>query len=230
MINFMKVNFINNNCNIVHNGKYNMEYDMKLLDFAIENKIDYAFLRFYQWYPKCLSLGRNQDEKEFNNVNIDIVKRPSGGRALLHDRELTYSFICPIFDDSVVNSYKKISSALILAFKKFDIELEFSRNSKENTSYCMLSPSYADISYQNRKFIGSAQYRKQGYLLQHGSIPYVFNYKELENIFNKKINKDEIISLIEINKNISTRALIDAICCGFKDIFEKKYLFLTLQN
>ena len=65
MINFMNVNFIKDNCNIVNDGNFNMEYDLKMLDFAIENKIDYALVRFYQWYPKCVSLGRNQKEKRY---------------------------------------------------------------------------------------------------------------------------------------------------------------------
>ena len=95
----MKVNFINDNCNIVNSGKVNMQLDCNMLDFAIENKIDYALVRFYQWYPKCVSLGRNQKDDCYNDLNLDIVKRPSGGRALLHDRELTYCFVSKILSE-----------------------------------------------------------------------------------------------------------------------------------
>ena len=87
MIYFMKVNFIEDNCNIVNCGKFNMDYDLSMLDFAIKNKIDYALVRFYQWYPKCISLGRNQKENCYNDLGLDVVKRPSGGRALLQDRK-----------------------------------------------------------------------------------------------------------------------------------------------
>ena len=55
MILFMKVNFVEVNCNIVNSGQFNMDYDLSMLDFAIENNIDYALIRFYQWYPKCIS-------------------------------------------------------------------------------------------------------------------------------------------------------------------------------
>ena len=101
MILFMKVNFVNDNCNIVNDGKTNMKLDLDMLDFAIENKIDYAMVRFYQWYPKCISLGKNQ-KNDIKTTKIDIVTRPSGGRALLHDRELTYCFVSPVFKDSII--------------------------------------------------------------------------------------------------------------------------------
>ena len=110
MIYFMKVNFIEKNCNIVNDGKFNMDFDISTLDFAIKNKIDYAIIRFYQWYPKCISLGRNQKKDCCSDLGIDVVQRPTGGRALLHDRELTYSFVCPIFNPSVIESYKEISA------------------------------------------------------------------------------------------------------------------------
>ena len=216
MINFMNVNFIKDNCNIVNDGNFNMEYDLKMLDFAIENKIDYALVRFYQWYPKCVSLGRNQKENCYKVDDIDVVKRPSGGRALLHDRELTYCFVSPIFNQSVIESYKVISLGLIEGFKNLDIELEFSKNEHKNLSYCMSISSGADVSYKGKKFIGSAQYRKNGYLLQHGSIPYTLDFDLIEKIFSQKVEKENIITLNEINKNLSTRQIIEALEDGFK--------------
>lgn len=216
----MKVNFIEENCNIVNNGAFNMEYDEKMLDFAIENKTDYAIVRFYQWYPKCISLGRHQKPDCYKDLGLDVVKRASGGRALLHDRELTYSFISPVFKESVIESYKEISSALILGFKKLGIELNFASNHNKNVSYCMNISSGADVSYQGRKFIGSAQFRKYGYLLQHGSIPYSLDYDLIEKIFSQKVEREHIITLNEINPNLSTRQIIDALKEGFVEQFE----------
>ncbi len=214
----MKVNFIENNCNIVNSGKLNMELDLKMLDWAIDNKIDFCLVRFYQWYPKCISLGRNQ--KYFSYENIDTVRRPSGGRALLHDRELTYCFVSPIFNQSVISSYKEISNALILGFKKLDIELVLSKNESKNEQYCMNVSSKADISYHGKKFIGSAQFRKKGYLLQHGSIPYSLDWELLEKIFKTKPSKEGIITLNEINSTLSTRQIIEALKEGFIEYFE----------
>ena len=217
----MKVNFIENNCNIVNTGKFNMDYDIKMLDFAIKNKIDYAIVRFYQWYPKCISLGCHQKDDCFRDLGIDTVKRVSGGRALLHDRELTYCFVSPIFKDSIIESYKEISSALILGFKKLGIELDFAKNENKNLSYCMNISSGADVSYQGKKFIGSAQFRRQGYLLQHGSIPYELDYDLIQKIFSQDVEKEHIITLNEINPNLSTRQIIDALKEGFIEHFEK---------
>lgn len=215
MINFMNVNFIENNCNIVNNGQFNMDFDLKMLDYAIENKIDCTLVRFYQWYPKCISLGRNQKKNCFSNLGLDVVIRPSGGRALLHDQELTYCFVSPVFEQNILESYKIISSCLIEGFKKLGIELNYASFENKNAQFCMNISSGADISFNGKKFIGSAQYRKQGYLLQHGSIPYSLDYELIEKIFNQKIEKDKIITLNEIQPNLSTRQIIESLKKGF---------------
>ena len=80
--------------------------------------------------------------------------------------------------------------------------------------------SGADVSYNNKKFIGSAQYRKFGYLLQHGSIPYSLDFDLIEKIFNQEVETDHIITLNEINPNLSTREIIDALKLGFIEQFE----------
>ena len=77
-----------------------MRIDSDLLDSAIENKLDYPIFRLYAWKPACVSLGRNQkddflDRSFLKENNIDVVRRLTGGRALLHADEITYSFICP---------------------------------------------------------------------------------------------------------------------------------------
>ncbi len=215
----MNVNFITNNCNIVNNGQYNMDFDEKTLNSAIGDNVDFALVRFYQWHPKCVSLGRNQDNN-INYKNIDIVNRKTGGRALLHDKELTYSVVCPIFDESIVRSYKKISNCLILGFKTLGIELNFGSFEHRNSTYCFNTTSRADICYNNKKFIGSAQYRKKGYLLQHGSIPYSLDWSLIEEIFHEKIDREKIITLNEINDSFSTRQIIDALKQGFIEGFK----------
>ncbi len=200
-----------------------MDFDLKTLDFAIKNKINYAIVRFYQWYPKCVSLGRNQKIPLENFKNIDVVRRPSGGRALLHDRELTYSFVSPCFKKSVIESYKDISDGLILGFKKLNIELNYGNFEHKNFEYCMNTTSGADICFKGKKFIGSAQFRREGYLLQHGSIPYELDYDLIEKLFNQPIEKDKIITLNEINDGFSTAQIIEALKAGFKEKFETNF-------
>lgn len=220
MILFMKVNFIEDNCNIVNSGEFNMDFDIKMLDYAIKHNIDYALVRFYQWYPMCISLGRHQKQDCYQELGIDVVKRVSGGRALLHDRELTYCFVSPIFHESIMESYKQISSGLIKGFKHLNIELDFAKNENKNVSYCMNISSGADVAYKNKKFIGSAQFRKQGYLLQHGSIPYSLDFDLIEKIFSQEVEKEHIVTLNEINPNLSTRQIIEALKQGFIEQFE----------
>lgn len=220
----MKVNFINDNCNIVNNGKTNMELDLKLLNGAIKNNSDEIFVRFYQWYPRCISLGRNQKDINFNSFDIDVVTRPTGGRALLHERELTYCFVSRCLTSSVIESYKLISDALISGFSKLGINLEYAKHENKNYNYCMNISSGADISYLGKKFIGSAQYRRQNYLLQHGSIPYSLDYELIEKIFSQKIEKNSIITLNEItdelNIELTTAKIIEALKQGFLEKFQ----------
>ena len=160
----------------VFDGKKNMDIDAELLENAISAKENGAIFRLYGWKPACVSLGRNQDEsfldKEFlKKNNIDVVRRLTGGRALLHDNEITYSFICPVEylenGQHVVSSYKEISQILIDKFKNLGIELDFgtSKPVKTGFDYCMLISTGADLCYKNKKLIGSAQCRKNGYIL-----------------------------------------------------------------
>ena len=78
-----------------------MKIDEELLNSAINEKLNYPIFRLYGWSPACVSLGRNQndnfiDTKVLKSKGIDVVRRLTGGRALLHDDEITYSFICPV--------------------------------------------------------------------------------------------------------------------------------------
>lgn len=197
-----------------------MRIDSDLLDSAIENKLDYPIFRLYAWKPACVSLGRNQkddflDRSFLKENNIDVVRRLTGGRALLHADEITYSFICPTLylknGEHVVSSYKEISRILIGKFKTIGIDLDFGSNKpiKTGFDYCMLISTGADLCYHGKKLIGSAQCRKQGYILQHGSILYDYDKALLEKIFKEPVSTDEIISIKEINPKLTKEKIID---------------------
>lgn len=197
-----------------------MRIDSDLLDSAIENKLDYPIFRLYAWKPACVSLGRNQkddflDRSFLKENNIDVVRRLTGGRALLHADEITYSFICPILylknGEHVVSSYKEISRILIDKFKTIGIDLDFGSNKPVKTGfdYCMLISTGADLCYHGKKLIGSAQCRKQGYILQHGSILYDYDKALLEKIFKEPVSTDEITSIKEINPKLTKEKIID---------------------
>lgn len=201
-------------------GKENMQIDSDLLDFAIKNELKEPIFRLYGWEPACVSLGRNQkddflDYELLKSKNIDVVRRLTGGRALLHDNEITYSFICPESflqnGSHIVSSYKEISQILIDKFKKLGIDLDFgaSKPIKTGFDYCMLISTGADLCYKEKKLIGSAQCRSHGYILQHGSILYDYDKKLLEEIFKEKVSTDEITSIKEINPKLSKEEIID---------------------
>ena len=213
----MKMKYINYQ---VLTGQENMRIDSDLLDSAIENKLDYPIFRLYAWKPACVSLGRNQkddflDRSFLKENNIDVVRRLTGGRALLHADEITYSFICPTLylknGEHVVSSYKEISRILIGKFKTIGIDLDFGSNKpiKTGFDYCMLISTGADLCYHGKKLIGSAQCRKQGYILQHGSILYDYDKALLEKIFKEPVSTDEITSIKEINPNLTKEKIID---------------------
>jgi lipoate-protein ligase A len=203
-------------------GQENMQIDCNLLENAIKAQNKEPIFRLYGWSPACISLGRNQndnfvDNKFLKENNIDIVRRLTGGRALLHDNEITYSFVCPTSflnnGENVIQSYKEISQILIKAFKKLDIELNFGGEKKlqGHKDYCMLVSTGADLCYKNRKLIGSAQFRKEKYILQHGSILYDYNSELLEKIFKEKVDVSSIISVKEINSSIKKEDVIEVL-------------------
>lgn len=200
-------------------GQVNMDIDSELLESAIKERKKEPIFRLYGWNPPCVSLGRNQNDSFLNreflqNNNIDVVRRLTGGRALLHDNEITYSFICPVSylknGEHVISSYKEISQVLIDKFQKLGIELDFGGNKPVKTSfdYCMLISTGADLCYKGKKLIGSAQCRKNDYILQHGSILYDYNKTLLEQVFNEPVNTDEITTVKEINPDLTKEKIL----------------------
>lgn len=197
-----------------------MNIDANILETAIKGQSKEPVFRLYGWQPACVSLGRNQnsdfvDKKLLESLNIDVVRRLTGGRALLHDDEITYSFVCPVsflkYGENVTSSYKEISKILIFAFKKLGIELDFGgiKKPSSNQDYCMLISTGADLCYNNRKLIGSAQYRKQGYILQHGSILYDYNKELLEKVFKESVDTSAITCVKEVNPDITKQDIIE---------------------
>lgn len=165
-------------------GQYNMDFDLNL---AKNNRGDEAFFRLYRWKPYCISLGFNQelnsiDISKVTQDNIDIVKRPTGGRAILHAEELTYSVVYPIANNiSLRNFYCEINKALreglILYDKRLSgIELESVQPDLRNfykesvSEICFSVSAKNEINISGKKLVGSAQRKIGNTILQHGSI------------------------------------------------------------
>lgn len=138
-------------------------------------------LRFYTWNQPTISLGFSQrkkypshwDKLQYQGKPIDIVKRPSGGRGVLHHGDLTYAVISSQFEGSLDEVYRQISQFLILGWQKLGVNLSFGKPQRQylKSSNCFALSTNADlVDEQGNKFIGSAQLKKGRFTLQHGSM------------------------------------------------------------
>ncbi|HEY4844574.1 MAG TPA: biotin/lipoate A/B protein ligase family protein [Candidatus Dormibacteraeota bacterium] len=164
-------------------GAWNMAVDEVLLEGVVAGTTP-PTLRFYQWQPACLSLGYFQSFEVVNldgcrAFGVDIVRRPTGGRAILHDRELTYSVAMPVamleHDGGVLPSYYRLSLALQDGLRGLGVPAALAPVADAATTanhgpVCFDQPSAHEILLDGRKLVGSAQVRRGGGLLQHGSI------------------------------------------------------------
>lgn len=161
-------------------GAHNMAVDAALMESVRTGAA--PVLRFYRWSPPTLSLGRNQpaaglyDEAALRERGIGVVRRPTGGRAVLHDRELTYSVVVP--DGSLGSpraAYAAINGALVAGLRSLGVDASLqiapgTRAPVPSLAPCFRDPAEGEVVVAGRKLIGSAQYREAGVMLQHGSL------------------------------------------------------------
>ena len=164
-------------------GAWNMAVDEVLLDGVAAGSAP-PTLRFYEWAPPCLSLGYFQpfevvDVDGCRSLGVDVVRRPTGGRAILHDRELTYSVALPLRllgdDGAVLPSYHRLSLALERGLNRLGVPVVLApesaaQSARDHGPVCFDRPSAHEILLHGRKLVGSAQTRRATAILQHGSI------------------------------------------------------------
>ena len=127
-----------------------------------------AVIRVYGWSRPTLSFGRN--EPAFRRPGVDIVRRPTGGRMILHHRELTYSFTLPATERPRV-VYDRLNQILAATLEQLGAPVTIATDGATTTTGpCFAAPSPGELVYQGRKIAGSAQWREHGVVLQHGSI------------------------------------------------------------
>ncbi len=161
-------------------GQWNMARDAELM--AAHQAGDDPILRVYRWEPAAVTIGYNQKFEDFAQDAIsaegyDLVRRPTGGRAILHADELTYAVIgsspSPLFGGTLHSTYMKINEALLAFLLKLGLDADISDGeSRENARglVCFRSAGKHELTVGGRKIIGSAQRRTGGVFLQHGSI------------------------------------------------------------
>lgn len=162
----------------------NMAIDEALLRHAARGPA-VPTLRFFGWNPPAVSIGYFQDARQEVDLSycrkhgIDVVRRPTGGKAVYHDREVTYSLIAPedhpLFPRGILGTYRVIGSAIVRALARLGVEAEMTAEGRPLVpdgleAFCFSVPSRYELVVKGRKICGSAQVRSGGVFLQHGSI------------------------------------------------------------
>ncbi len=163
-------------------GAWNMAVDEAILRAVACDEAP-PTLRLYAWSPPCLSLGYSQPWEDVDVTRLrarqwDVVRRPTGGRAILHTDELTYALIAPthhpLMHGGVLPSYRRIARGLLAALRLLGLDAQLEGEhppSPQAKPVCFEVPSSYEITVQGRKILGSAQARSAGAVLQHGTLP-----------------------------------------------------------
>ncbi|HVX41232.1 MAG TPA: lipoate--protein ligase family protein [Gemmatimonadaceae bacterium] len=160
-------------------GAENMAVDEALMEHT--RATDEWVLRVYSWSVPTVSFGRNQtaagryDLREIRTRGYGVVRRPTGGRAILHDREITYCITAPVAAaGDLRQSYDRINHVVLDGLRRLGVGAVIARPTARSASPgiapCFHEPSAGELTLDGRKLAGSAQWRSEGVLLQHGSI------------------------------------------------------------
>lgn len=233
---------------------YNMAMDEMLMRWHSTGRIP-PVIRFYGWNPATLSIGYfQQSSKEINmlkvkEAGIGFVRRATGGRAVLHEHELTYSVIVSEEHEkipaNVTEAYRVISEGLLKGFQQLGFDAYFSVPATEEerqklrdpkSAICFDAPSWYELVVEGRKIAGSAQTRQQGVVLQHGSILLDLDHDKLFALFQYKDEeaKAKMIAgfgnkAVAIHDLSDRRFSVEEVKAAFKTGFEEG-LQIQLQN
>lgn len=223
----------------------NMAIDEALLRQVVA-KTSVPVIRFYQWDPPGLSLGRFQKVTEGVDMDacskhgVEMVRRLTGGEAVLHDDELTYSIIIPFtnpkFDGrGVIDTYKTISKALVKGLQLSGVNSTMAgdaptRADPEGQGVCFYTPTVNEIVAQGRKIIGSAQTREKLVILQHGSIPIDWDIDKQFDVLGIPVDKREEFKVMfkmrattiaeQLGKRPDVDDLVRNFSKGFEEVFD----------
>lgn len=230
-------------------GSINMAIDEAILE-GMEQEQKNPVLRFYTWSSPTLSLGYKQklsfEQWQALNPanNIDLVRRPTGGGAVLHHKELTYAVILPkkIISSNTAphEDYKQINNALIAGLAVLGIKVVTPQNknhhdnsitckqTRKDNFLCFSETALSDIAINNYKLIGSAQLRKRNSFLQHGSI--LIDRTTITK-GHPLWNNRSSITITEILRRIPCLDEVkQAILKGFSDIFNCRFIPSSLTS
>ena len=224
-------------------GIENMRVDLALLNNLEKCSERMTFLRFYDWNVPTVSLGKHQqiegavDLHYCQKFEIPIVHRPTGGQAVFHDCELTYSVVSndphwfPF--SSIRETYRLIAVGLQKGIGKLGIStqlVEGVRKSKgllvnQHAVPCFVTPSRCEILCEGRKIAGSSQRRLKRSFLQHGSMPLQVNYSRMASSLGvpEELLRTSLISVSEaLGRGVNWQTVCEALKIGFEQTFQVK--------
>ena len=232
-----------------HDGAWNMDFDRAHAE-ALDAGRAAPLLRVYHWQPWCISLGRHQDEAEIDRARcerdgIGIVRRPTGGRAILHAEELTYSVIMPSEGRGIMEVYRLISEALTAGLKLLVPEIDIAKSQpnfqklyrEPGSIPCFSSSARYEIEFGGKKLVGSAQRRIGSAVLQHGSILIgdahlrLADYLAVDDEVREQLRSDMLghtITLRDImQRDVAREEVRDAVRRGFEESWGLRFSTLN---
>jgi lipoyl(octanoyl) transferase len=207
-----------------HNPQFNMAADLFLMRLA--EQTGKAALRLYDWDPPCITLGYMQKAERvlrldvLKQQNVGWIKRPTGGRAVFHIEDITYSFVFPTsitaLGKTVSQTYSIVGACLMHGLQNtgipcyfHDSNIELAQSKREIKLPCFLAPNRDEIMVGGKKLVGSAQKRTEKAVLQHGTIPLSPAYRTLPDFLN-----------ISLSESLRQKELLasKSICCNEIDL------------
>ena len=198
---------------IATSGKMQMAIDRYLLEQHRAGKQS-SVIRFYTWQPAAISLGYHQKKYPNRSSNLvwqekplDIVRRPTGGRAVLHQGDLTYAIVTSIPPGKRLEVYQQICQFLIVGWRSLGVELDYGTATKEYIQHqnCFATATGSDlVTPQGNKVIGSAQLRRGKTVLQHGSMIIDTDPELYRQVFGTTLQQN-LLQAISPGKDRSTR-------------------------
>jgi lipoate-protein ligase A len=185
-------------------------------------------LRFYTWQPAAISLGYHQQDypQYWHNLTwqgkpLDLVRRATGGKAVLHQGDLTYSVITSLNSGNRLAAYKYICQFLITGWRSLGVALDYGVTPEyRNTENCFASTTPADlVTTTGKKAIGSAQLRKRRAILQHGSMMLNPDAKLYERVFQQPVSS-QLVKLITGSDECQIVTIIEALTQAATNCFK----------
>lgn len=197
-----------------------MALDEAMLTEAINGPNPVTRVRFYRWSVPTLSVGAKRTlpsgaESRARSMGVEVVRRPTGGGAVLHHGDLTYSVVAPDPGTETLDLYRMIAAPLITGLSTLGLQARIaSHNGPASALACFAQPTGADLEIKHRKICGSAQLRRNGWFLQHGSIPIPDVRKLTAQILGTDLT-DTSTSISELLPGLTFEILAAAITSGF---------------